>query len=172
MTLNVTTGATASTQAVNDQITRSNNGQTLLTPTQVAALLADAYHAYAKEGTLPGCDMTGGGTKSILDGGFISDNTSATVTSIAAAICNYWATNNTPGDPAHGGTSVVSVTIASAAAIPAMEAAITGYMTDQPGDGWLGFYNVTEPVVNSIVCTIVELIQPGNVPTPFVETIT
>ena len=171
MTLNVTTGATPAQQAVDDQIQRSINVETLLTPTQVALLLASAYDVYAKEGTLPGGDLTAGGTISLLETGFITDNTPATVSNIAAAICNYWASNNTPGVPAHGGSAVQSVTIAGAAAIPAMEAAISGYITDQPDDGWVGFYNVTQTVVNSIQCTIVELIQPGSVPTPFIETI-
>lgn len=172
MTLNVTTGATPSQQAVDDQVQRAVDEQTLLTPAQVAVLLADAYDAYSKEGTLSGGDLSVGGTKSILDSGFITDNTPATVSNIAAAVCNYWATNNTPGTPTHGGTSVQSVTIAAAAAIPAMTAAIQGYVTDEAGDGWVGFYNVTQSVVNSIQCTVVELIQPGNVPTPFLETIT
>ena len=172
MTLTASTGATPSTKAVNDQITRSINGETLLTPTQVAVLLANAYDVYAKAGTLAGGDLSAGGTKSILDAGFITDNTVTTVTNIATAICNYWATNNTPGLPAHEGSEVESVTVAAAAVIPAMTLAIQGYITDQPDLGWLGFYNATQPVVNSIQCTIVELIQPGDVSTPFIETIT
>lgn len=168
MTLNVTTGATASQQAVDDQYDRSNNGEALLTPTQMAELLAAAYDLYAKEGTLPGGDLTAGGDLSILEAGFISDNTPATVTNIATAICNYWTSNNTPGLPAHGGTEVVSVTIDGASAIPAMTAALQPVLTG----GWLGFYNATQPVVLSIPCVVVELIQPGNVPTPFPETIT
>lgn len=172
MTLNVTTGADPSQQAVDDQIDRSNNKETLLTPSEVAKLLAAAYDGYAKEGALPGGDLTAGGTLSLLESGFISDNTPATVTNVAAAICNYWASNNTPGLPAHGGTSVVSVTIDGASAIPAMTAALQAIVTDQPADGWVGFYNASQAVVLSIPCVVVELIQPGNVPTPFPETIT
>ena len=172
MTLNINTGATAAQKAVDDQIKLATDGDTILTPTEVAVILASAYDAYAKEGTLSGGDLSAGGTKSILDTGFISDNTSATVTNIATEICNYWSSNNAVGAPTHGGTSVQSVTIDGASKITVMTEAIEGFITDQPDDGWVGFYNVTQTVVKSIQCTIVELIQPGNVPTEFIETIT
>jgi len=172
MTLNASTGATPSQQAVDDQIQRGIDGETLLTPTQVAVLLADAYDAYAKEGVLSGADLTAGGTKSLLETGFITDNTPATITTIATGICNYWATNNTPGTPAHGGTAVQSVTIPAAAAIPAMEDAIVALIADEDPGGWVGFYNATQPVIESLECIIVELMPPNATPTPFIETIT
>lgn len=171
MTLNITTGIVPSDQAVQDQITRLENDETLLTPTQVALLLGQAYFDYSIEGTLPGADLTVGGTKSILETGFITDNTPATIDNIAAAICNYWATNITPGVPAHGGTAVVSVVIDGASKIPAMKAAIQGLITTSPAGGLTDFYQVTQDIVKTIPCIITELIPPNATPTPFPETI-
>ena len=171
MSLNIATGATPSKEAVDRQISRSENQETLLTPEQVAVELADAYDTYAKEGTLPGADLTTGGTKSLLEAGFISDNTSATIDRIAEGICDYWISNNTPGTPAHGGTSVVSVTIDANSKLADMKAAIAALVTDEPVSGFMDvFYQATQDVVKTIPCTIVEMIS--RTPTPFEETIT
>ena len=167
MTLNAATGATPSQDAVDQQIQRGIDLETLLTPAQVAVELAAAYDTYSKEGILSGGDLSVGGTKSLLDSGFVTDNTTATIQSIAEGICNYWSSNNTPGTPTHGGTAVQSVTIDGASKIPAMVAAITGATSG----GWEGFYAATEAVVKTIPCVIVELIPPFSTPTPFPETI-
>lgn len=171
MSLNITTGVTPSQEAVDRQIQRAINEETLLTPAQVAVELADAYLLYSKEGALPGADLTVGGTKALLDSGFVTDNTPLTIDRIAEGICNYWATNITPGAPAHGGTSVVSVFINGASVIPAMKAAISGIITDVSGGGLTDLYQVTQDVVKTIPCTITELMPPNNTPTPFQETI-
>lgn len=173
MALNATTGANASTQAVNDQNQRVVDQDPLLSISQMAALLADAYHQYAKGGTLPGADLTPGGTVSILEAGYTTDNTDAGIIRLAQSICDYWATNNATGAPAHGGNSVQSVTIDGAAKYAQMESAIRSIITDQAtADGWLNFYNATQTIVQSISCTVVELMPPDNTPQAFPETIT
>ncbi|MEK0324572.1 MAG: hypothetical protein QQN63_02615 [Nitrosopumilus sp.] len=173
MSLTPATGATPSETTVSDQIQRGINLVTLLTPAQVGEELADAYFAYSKEGILLGADLTVGGTKSLLDTAFLSDNTSATIDSLAEGICNYWDTNNTPGTPAHGGTVVVSVAINAAASIPAMKTAIQNFMASPSPPGFLGLYQATEVVVKAFPCVITEtIVVPPPTDTPFPETIT
>lgn len=169
MSLNIATGSTPSQITVDEQIQRAIDKETLSTPTQVAIELADAYLLYSKEGTLPGADLTVGGNQSLLNSGFITDNTPLTIDSIAEGICNYWSTNNAIGTPAHGGTSVVSVVIDGASATPAMKAAIESIITDVSGDGWTAFYQATQDVVKTIPCIITEIV--AGTPTPFEETI-
>jgi len=173
MSLTPATGATPSETSVSDQIQRGIDEVTLLTPTQVASELAQAYLDYSKEGILPGADLTVGGTKSLLDDAFLSDNTAATIDAMAEGICNYWDTNNTPGTPAHGGTVVVSVAINAAAKIPAMKTAITDFIASPSPTGFLGLYQATEAVVKTFACIITETINvPPPTDTPFPETIT
>jgi len=173
MSLTPATGATPSETTISDQIQRGIDEVTLLTPTQISEQLADSYLAYSKEGILPGADLTVGGTKSLLDGAFLSDNTSASIDAMAAGICNYWDTNNTPGTPAHGGTVVVSVAINGAAKIPAMKTAIINFMASPSPPGFLGLYQATEAVVKTFACVITEtIIVPPPTDTPFPETIT
>lgn len=169
MSLNPATGGDLAQAAVDRQVQRVEDRQPLLTPAQVALELSEAYDTYAKEGTLPGANLTVGGDKSILDAGWVTDNTTATISRIAQSICDYWSTNNTPGSPAHGGSSVVSVTINGSAVLAAMTQAITDAVTDDPDVGVRKLYDVTEPVVKTIPCVIIELIE--GVPTPFPETI-
>ena len=170
MSLDPTTGATASQDAVDLQIQRGIDGDLLLSNADIASEIAQAYFDYSKQGTLPGADLTVGGTKSLLDAAFLSE-TSPLI--LATGICNYWATNNTPGTPAHGGTVVVSVVINSAASISAMESAITAFMSSPSPPGFLGFYQATEAVVKTFACIVTETLPgPPPVNTPFPETIT
>lgn len=172
MSLNPSSGADTSTNSVDVQVQRGIDGDALLSPALIAEELAAAYDAYAKQGALPGADLTQGGNIAILEAGFITNNSTAGIRQIAEAICDYWATNNAPGAPAHGGSSVANVVIDGASSYDAMEASIISILTDQlVVDGWLNFYQATEAVVNVISCTITELIQPGSVPTDFAETI-
>ena len=170
MTLNISTGVVPSQVSVDAQIQRSIDLDPLLTPAQVAVELAASYLEYSKEGTLPGADLTPGGTQSILNAGFISDNTTATITAIAEGICNYWTTNNAIGTPTHGGTSVQSVDINGAAVIPQMIAAIQSILTDVAGLGFEAFYTATEAIVKTIPCVITEIVDGS--PVQFPETIT
>ena len=152
------------------QIKRLDDGDTLLTPEQIANEFATAYDSYAKGGTLLGADLTQGGTLSLLQAGFVTDNTSATIDRFAQAICDYWVSNNATGTPAHGGTSVQSVTIVPD--VPAMRSAIQSLVTDQERvDPYRFFMATQEAVVNTFVCTIVELLPPNHTPTPLTETI-
>ena len=172
MALTPSTGATPSQVSVDAQIQRGIDEVTLLTPAQVGSELAQAYLDYSKQGILPGADLTVGGTKSLLDAAFLSDNTTATVTAMATGICNYWDTNNTPGTPAHGGTVVVSVAINAAAKIPAMKSAIEAFIVTPSPAGFLGLYQATEAVVKTFACVITETINvPPPTNTPFAETI-
>ncbi len=172
MALNPSTGATPSETTVSDQIQRGIDLDTLLTPAEISSELAQAYFDYSKEGTLAGADLTVGGTKSLLDAAFTTDNTSASIDAMAAGICNYWDTNNTPGTPAHGGTVVVSVAINAAAKIPAMKTAIEDFIVAQSPVGFIGLYQATEAVVNTFACVITEtIIVPPPTDTPFAETI-
>lgn len=170
MTLNIQTGIVPSQSSVDTQIQRGIDRDPLLTPSQIAVELAAAYLAYSKEGILPGADLTPGGDQSLLNAGFISDNTTATITSIAEGICNYWSTNNAIGTPAHGGSVVESVVIDGASVIPAMISAIEAIITDTPDLGFEALYNATETVVKTIPCIVTELVS--GVSTPFPETIT
>jgi len=172
MTLIATNGATPSTNIVNEQIARNDGSTTFLSPTELSVKFAEYYDLYARQGILLGGNLAVGGTKSILEAGFISDNTSATVNNIAAAICGYWATNITPGIPTHGGVAVQSVVINSMAKVSAMQSAIENFITTEPDLGWEGFYNVTQSVVVTFECAIVELLPPNGSPVTFMETIT
>ncbi len=173
MPLNPATGATAANNALIAQIDKQNNGEPITPQSDMAKQFATAYHNYAKAATLPGADCTAGGILSILESAFISDNTAATIDRIALGLCNYWSSFITPGAPAHGGISVVSVVVNGAVVFAAMKAAVTALVTNQlKPDGWIDFYNATEAVVRTIPCVITEII-PGTppVPTPFPETI-
>lgn len=181
MSLIASDGAAAANTALNAQINRLNQSQALKTPSEMAVELAAAYHDYAKTAILPGADCTAGGTVSILEAAFVSDNTSAMVAKIAQGICDYWSSFITPTsitDPEtglypHGGTSVVSVVVNGTAVLAAMTAAVQALITNTAKvDAWLDFYNATQAVVNTIPCVITEMI-PGTppVPTPFPEVI-
>jgi len=173
MTLNASSGASAANSALQAQITKLENNQTLKSPTDMGKDFAAAYHDYAKSSILPGADMSAGGTLSILESAFVSDNTSGMAAQIAQGICDYWSSFAVPGVPAHGGTSVVSVVVDGASVIAAMTAAVQSLITDvEQADGWLNLYQDTEAVVKTIPCVITEMI-PGTppVPTPFPETI-
>tara|TARA_R110000772_G_C13310322_1_gene440394 strand:- start:4074 stop:4595 length:522 start_codon:yes stop_codon:yes gene_type:complete len=172
MALNPSTGATPSETTVQDQIQRGIDLVTLLTPAQIGSELAQAYFDYSKAGILLGADLTVGGTKSLLDAAFTTDNTAASIDAMAAGICNYWDTNNAVGTPAHGGTVVVSVAINAAAKIPAMKSAIESFIISQSPAGFLGLYQATEAVVKTFACVITEtIVVPPPVDTPFPETI-
>ena len=170
--LNTATGATAADNALQAQYDKQANAQALKTASQMSADFGNACADYLKEGILLGGDLSAGGTLSILQNGFITDNSAATATVLATAVCNFLETNITPGLP-QVGTSVVSVTIAASAKISIMAAAILGVVSSPPATtGWINFYNAIDPIVKTIECTIIELVQPGSVPTPFVRFIT
>lgn len=105
---------------------------------------AAAYDNYASAGVVPGA-INQGGDKSILENflrGLVSrDN----VNEFATALASYWATVAIiPGAPAHGGTSVASVTNDAASKVSFFEAAILASITA----------NRTEPFFQHLILNI------------------
>ena len=82
----------------------------VLTPTEVSSLMRDSYYNECKNGIILGVDVAAGGIKSLLNTSFLGNNTPEVINNMAQTISDYWHTVNTPGTPAHGGTSVTNVT--------------------------------------------------------------
>jgi len=167
MALDYTSAGDGMEAAIQDQIER----ETPLSLQDMAHELAVVYRDYSKEATLPGADLSAGGTLSILEDAFTVLDPAAQVTKLAAGLCLYWASCAAPGVPAHGGTVVLSVVIPGPTVQAAMEAAIRGLITTQAVPApFRKFYQTTEAVVKTIPCVVTELI-PGTppVPTPFPE---
>jgi len=175
MALDASKGADLFEAIVEGQVARNSSGTTLQTPSVIAGLLADAYVEYSQDAILLGANMTGGGTKSLLTAAFTLDNTPAGIQRISDGLIAYWSTFSTIGQPAHGGTSVVSVVVTGATVSAAMLAAVTALITTTQvtSGGLLKFFTDTQAIVNTIPCIITEII-PGTppVPTPFPEFIT
>lgn len=165
MALNKAEGAAGATSVLETQVDKVNvEGQTLKTPKEMAEALADEYFKYSKGAILLGADMTAGGDVSILEAGFESDNTPATITKLATAICDYWETFTTSSsEPAHGGTAGISVVVAATPMLPAMITAISGIISDPNKAGWSSFYDATELVVKTFVCTVTEASPTGPI---------
>lgn len=172
MALDSTTYGTACNNLLTTQVTDPTSID-LKSPTEMAELFAAEYDKYAKGGTLLGADLTKGGDVTILETGFISDNTTAMSTKIATAICGYWESATTVSDtPEHGGTSVASVQIKASTVLAAMITAVTDTITNVAGDGWIDLFKNTEEVVKTIPCIITELVGAPPVSTTFPEKIT
>lgn len=156
---------------VEEQIQRVEQGDPIAPPEEVAEGLADAYFEYSKGATLPGADMTSGGTRQILVDAFTFSEAEAMPLQLSNGIATYWSSFNTPGLPAHGGSAVVSVVVNGIPLATAFETAIRGSINDQliPEPYEVFFQNI-ELVVNTIPCVITELVN--GTPTPFPETIT
>jgi len=173
MSLDPQTGASIAAEAVAAQFARLDADEDLLSPAEMGVELAEAYHAYAREGTLPGANLAIGGTLSILESAFVATNDAGMPAQLAQGICDYWATNIALGVPAHGGTSVVSVQVNAALVLAAMTAAVQALITDAAvPDAWQKFFEETEAVVSTIPCIVTEM-MPGSPPFPqaFPETI-
>ena len=152
MALDPTTYGQQAEQALEQQIASGG----ALAPEDMSAEFAGIYYDYSVEGEADGVDVAAGGTQSILDPAFISDNTSATVTQIADAICDYWESVDTPGE-ATVLDVVISVTVDASAQRAPMEQAIIDYTESGPArNGWAGFYDATEEVVNQIPFEVTE----------------
>lgn len=165
MALDAAASGDAMAQEIADQIARS----TPLSNEAMAGRLATVYLDHSKKATLPGADVSSGGDISILKSAFEVLDSSLQVDKLATGLCNYWATCGTPGMPAHGGTSVVSVTIPGPAVMAAMKAAIQSLVTTSKVDRpFEKFFSTTDNVVKAIPCIVTEVI-PGTppVPTPF-----
>jgi len=139
-------------QALTDQIERSNR----LSPEEMSQEFAAVYDDYAREGECGGVDISAGGDASILTPAFISDNTPATITQIANALCDYWESFTTPGD-AEALDVVVSVSPDASAQRAPMESAIVDYINSSGArDGWAGWYEATQGVAEQIPFAVTE----------------
>lgn len=126
------------------------------------ASFAAAYDAYVQEGVVPGAENTGGNIN-ILDavlrsGGNISVNT------LAQAFADYWATVAvTPGDPAHGGTTVVSVTNNASSMISVFAQAIQSSLTSVESKPYFHqFISNLQGAAQQIVWTVTELVAGSS----------
>lgn len=149
---------------------------TPLVPSDFVQAFADGYDTYAKAGVVPGA-ANAGGTKSLLTAVLSAQAVPATatfVTTLAQALADYWATVAvTPGDPAHGGTSVATVTNNASTLVSAFAAAITASITTSESSPYFETFVVNiEEVVKTIVWTVTELVGAPPVPTAFAEAIT
>ncbi len=161
MALDPNTYGQVAESALEDQIERLER----LPPAEMAEEFALVYHDYAREGECGGVDIGAGGDPGALTPGFISDNTPETVTRLANALCDYWETFTTPG-VAEVLNTVVSVTPDASAQRGPMEQAIRDYaQSGSARDGWRGWYEATEAVVNQIPFTVVEMDGDGNTQT-------
>lgn len=135
------------------------------------ALFAAGYKEYAEQGIVLGADNSGS-DESIIE---FAIGKTTTVTELATAFANYWATVAIlPGTPAHGGISVVSVVNDAATRVSSFEAAIEASMTTKESKPY--FYNLVNNIetmaVSTIIWTVTEMMPttPPS-PSPFPETI-
>ena len=152
MSLDPQTYGQQAEQALTDQI----ESWGALTPEEMSQEFAAIYHDYAREGECGGVDISAGGDASILDPAFISDNSSATITQIANALCDYWESFTTPGE-AQVLDVVVSVSPDASAQRAPMESAIIDYINSGDArDGWVGWYEATQDVAEQIPFAVTE----------------
>jgi len=131
----------------------------VLSPAAMASLFAGLYVLYSEKGTVPGADLAAGGDPNALDAAFLADNSAVTPERMSDAISSYWATLDTPGIPAHGGTSVVSVEVNINRA--QLTSAIRGVITTVPAlpEGTLNLHQAIQTVLKSTPWTIVEVVS-------------
>lgn len=137
---------------------------------------ATAYDNYGKAGVVLGA-INEGGNKGALDsflrGGVNNDD--ATITAFAVALASYWAdVALIPGDPAHGGISVVSVANDAGSQVSAFESAIRSSMTSSRSEPFFKVLieNIQNIGVSAITWTVTEVVlTPAPVPTDFLEKI-
>ena len=130
---------------------------------------AAGYKEYAEQGIVLGADNSGG-NESIIRAA-LGKNT--TVTELATAFANYWATVAVlPGDPAHGGTSVISVVNDATTRVSAFEAAIVASITSTESKPYFFNFvnNIETMAVSTIIWTVTELMSSGS-SSSFPETI-
>jgi hypothetical protein len=138
---------------------------------------ATGYNNYAKAGIIPGA-APGSEQPSIISN-FLEGAKSAggaDVAEFALALAEYWATVLTsPGAPAHGGMSVISVTNNAILHVDDFEAAIKASMTSSESKPYYFAFvsNVENIAVKKIIWTVTEM-MPGSPPSPsgFPELIT
>lgn len=138
-------------------------------------LFATSYDNYAAQGIVLGADNSGRSPIIIED--FLRSGlagSSQPVTDFATVLAEYWSTVAVvPGEPAHGGTEVISVTNDAMAHITDFEDAILASLTTIESKPWFENFvqNVQDIGVSSVTWTVTELLPPA-VPTAFSEVIT
>ena len=131
------------------------------------SIFADSYEAYSLTGVVLGA-IHGSQSPSIIESFLRTFNTS--ITEFATALANYWATVLIiPGIPAHGGSSVISVTNDAASHVSDFEAAIIASYTQEYQlpvfqQFILNIENIALPTVTWYVTELV-----GIVPVTFTE---
>lgn len=133
-----------------------------------AAAWGQSYNAYAIAGVVPGALNAGGDTSGIEN--FLSsvDNSTATAGRFAQALADFWATVAIePGQPAHGGINVISVTNDAAEHVSAFQSAINASVTNEVRAPYFLHLidNIQAIAVAQITWTVTEL-MPGTPPTP------
>lgn len=135
--------------------------------TDYPAAFADSYDTYAAAGEVPGSTNTGGTKAAIAN--CLADQATLGVDTLAQALADYWATVAlTPGTPAHGGSSVESVTNDAATRVAAFKDAITTSITAAESTPWFEqFIANVEAAAKQIQWTVTEMVN--GTPTPFIE---
>jgi hypothetical protein len=136
------------------------------------APFANAYKTYTLTGQVLGAQH-GSQNESILSS-WLSGPVTGTE-EFAQVLANYWATVLiVPGAPAHGGTSVVSVTNDAASKVSAFVAALNAtYTTNSVEPIFSSFLeNVKNIALSQVTWFVTELMPPSSSPTVFQEKIT
>lgn len=145
------------------------SGTISLSSSEMSEAFADIYFDYSKEGSVAGVQVSLGGSKSLLNGAFVSDNTPSTISSIASGLLNYWDTVITI-DPAGAEVLdvVVSVVVSASGLQSALENAISSYSeAGNARNGWVGFFEAQEDVIKQIPFIVTETQTSTGVTTPF-----
>lgn len=145
-------------------------------PIDFPSAWATAYDNYGKAGVVLGAVNEGGNAgpiESFLRGGVNNDD--ATIVSFANSLVSYWSgVALIPGEPAHGGVSVVSVVNDAASQVGAFESAIRSSMTSSRSEPFFQVLieNIQNIGVAAITWTVTEVVlTPAPVPTDFPEKI-
>ena len=129
---------------------------------------ATAYDTYAAGGEVPGAQNQGGNKiiiEAFLRGLVSKDN----VIEFAEVLANYWATVAViPGAPAHGGTSVISVTNDAASKVGLFESAIRASITESRSEPFFQHFieNVQNIAVSQVIWSVTEDTPSGPVTFP------
>lgn len=127
---------------------------------------ATIYNDYAKGGVIAGA-MNSGGDASIIEAATRRES-ALDPADYAMALAQFWSTVGIdPGSPAHGGSSVASVTNNAMAQVGAFLSAIQASMTtEEKKPYYLHYIQNLENAVKSITWQVTE-IMPGGSPSTF-----
>lgn len=125
-----------------------------------------ALNSYAMGGEVPGAENSGGDTSLIesLLNRARSNESGVDVSDLAFAMANFWSTVAVdPGDPGHGGNSVVSVTNNALAHVGDFESAITASFRDTETKPYFQHFvqNLQNMAISKITWTVIEMFNSG-----------